>query len=135
MILAFLGNGFCSTVQKIQQLHFDGQYKSEFMIIAITISAVLLFTLAFCRERERLFTGLNTCRLWILASGLSNGIVNFCTMILTNRLPASVMFPVISAGSTVLSSLVSIFLFKEELTRKQYAGLILGILSLVVMNL
>ena len=41
-ILAFVGNGACSTVQKVQQIEFNKAYKSEFMIIALIISFVVL---------------------------------------------------------------------------------------------
>ena len=40
--LAFAGNGLCSTFQMIQQDRFSGGYKSEFMIVAYFMSALIM---------------------------------------------------------------------------------------------
>ena len=37
VLLAFLGNGACSTVQVLQQRTFAGAYKNELMIMALLI--------------------------------------------------------------------------------------------------
>ena len=41
IILAFAGNGMCSTIQKMYQLKSGGDFKAEFMIIALTVIAVV----------------------------------------------------------------------------------------------
>ena len=135
LMIGFLGNGLCSTVQKIQQMHFAGQYKSEFMIVAMAICAVSLFCTALITERKTILSGVKKGWTCFLFCGLANGGVNYGIMILTNRLPPSVMFPIVSAGSTVLTCLVSWLFYKERLTKAQTVGLILGILAIVAMNL
>jgi len=67
--------------------------------------------------------------------GLANGIVNLFTMILSNTMPASVMFPLISGGGIILSTIVSIVLYKEKLNTYQFIGLLMGIASVVFLNL
>jgi multidrug transporter EmrE-like cation transporter len=47
----------------------------------------------------------------------------------------SVMFPVISAGGIVISFIISLVLYKEKFSIMQYIGLILGITSIVLLNL
>ena len=42
-LLAFLGNGFCSVIQKIQQMNFDGLYKSEFMIVTLLLLSAFIY--------------------------------------------------------------------------------------------
>jgi hypothetical protein len=42
VLIAFVANGACSTVQTIQQRTFEGAYKSEFMIIALLTSVVAI---------------------------------------------------------------------------------------------
>jgi drug/metabolite transporter (DMT)-like permease len=122
-------------VQKIQQVHFAGQYKSEFMIVAMAICAVSLFFVAIFTEKKGILTSVTKGWIWFLLCGLANGGVNFGVMVLANQIPASVMFPTISAGATVLTCLVSWLFYKERLTKIQTAGLILGILAIVAMNL
>ena len=49
LIICFVGNGMCATVQKMQQLRFDGAYKSEFMIVALAV--VIIISLAIYKEK------------------------------------------------------------------------------------
>jgi len=67
--------------------------------------------------------------------GVANGVVNYLVLVLSNRLPASVMFPIISAGGVVLASLIAIFFYKEKLQWQQWLGMLLGILAIVALNL
>ena len=46
-MLLFIGNGSCSAVQKLQQSVFKGEYKNEFMFLAL----VLVFTTLFYKEK------------------------------------------------------------------------------------
>ena len=64
-----------------------------------------------------------------------NGVCNFLVMILAVKMDASIMFPVMSAGGIVVTGLVSVFIYKEKLSRGQYAALVLGITSVVRMNI
>lgn len=135
VLIGFFGNGFCSTVQKIQQYDFGGKYKSEFMIIAIAISSAVLFCIAFFTEKKNVAISLKKGVGWIAICGLANGGVNFGTMVLTNVMSASVMFPIISAGSVIINCIVSILFYKEKLSVTQIFGVLLGISAIVAMNL
>lgn len=135
VLVNFVGNGGCSTIQKVQQLDFNGAYKSEFMLIAIAISVVVLFVAALFTEKDRVGYNLKTGLGWYALCGLANGGVNFGTMVLANRMSASLMFPIISAGGIIATSLVSVFFYKERLSAHQLVGLILGIVAIVAMNI
>ena len=132
--LAFVGNGGCSTVQKIQQVNCHGQYKSEFMMIAYLISVVVLLVMAICSERKQVVREIKDGWIFWLMCGLGNGLVNFLVLILTNRMPSSVMFPLISAGGILATFLVSLFIYKEKLSKFQNVGLVLGIISVIFLN-
>ena len=73
--------------------------------------------------------------LFWLACGLGNGVVNYLVLILSGEMPASVMFPLISAGGILATFLVSLFLYKEKLSKYQNIGLILGIISVIFLNI
>lgn len=135
LLIGFAGNGFCSTVQKIQQYDFGGKYKSEFMIIAITVSSVVLFCISFFTEKKNALNSLKNGLVWIVICGLANGGVNFGTMVLTNVMSASVMFPIISAGSVIITCIASILIYKEQLSKAQITGFAVGIAAIVSMNL
>lgn len=138
-LLAFFGNGLCSTVQKAQQDVFvteqnpDG-YKSEFMIIALTVSFMAIAVSALIFERKGLGKKLKTGAHWYIICGLANGLVNLFVLMLA-KYPASIVFPVISAGGIVATALVGIFIYKEKLSVMQIIGMGLGTASIVFLNL
>ena len=134
-LLSFLANGACSTVQKVQQLDFNGLYKNESMIIALAISSVLLFISAFIIEGKEVKTVIKKGFWFYALCGVANAVTNYFTILLATRMPASITFPVLSAGGIVLAAIISVFGFKEKLSKMQWVGMILGIASIVALNL
>lgn len=61
--------------------------------------------------------------------------VNLFVMILTGLMPVSLMYPLISAGGIIVTYIVSKFFYKESLTKAQLIGFILGIGSVVLLNM
>ena len=134
--LAFLGNGFCSTFQMMQQDRFDGGYKSEFMIIAYFISALIMMAIALLKERDHLSKEICSGSVMWFICGAANGIVNLFVMLLkTNKVPEFILFPLVSAGGIIATFIVSLFIYKEKMTKFQNIGLVLGIISVVFLNL
>lgn len=141
LIIAFLGNGICSTVQTAQQDVFkteqnpDG-YKSEFMIIALIIAFVSILVASLVFERKGLGKKITTGIRWYVICGLANGLVNlFVIMLADPQYPTSIVFPVISAGGIVTAALVGVFVYKEKLSVMQIIGMVLGTASIVFLNL
>lgn len=135
VLLAFVGNGFCSIAQKVEQVAFDGAYKNEFMICALLFVAAVLFLFSLGGERKDM--GMLFKKGWYLAvlCGAFNGLVNLFVMLLFDRMPSSLMFPLISAGQIVFTSLAAWLLFREKLSRSQLFGLIFGILAVIFLNI
>ena len=134
LFFAFAGNGMCSTVQKMQQTALDGNYKSEFMIVALIISFVALVIAAIV-NKEDIRVGTLPCIGFAAITGIANGIVNLLVMVLTGMMSASILFPTISGGGIVLGFIFSIFVYKEKLTKIQYIGYAIGTVSVVLLNI
>lgn len=134
-LLAFLGNGMCSVTQKMHQQVFNDGYKNEFMIVALTVSVLVSVVLALFFERKNAFQYARVGFIPATLCGLFNGAVNLLVMILNNRFPASIMFPLISAGGIIIVYIISRFFYKEKLSNLQFAGLLIGIASVVFLNL
>ena len=135
-LLAFLGNGFASTTQTMQQLKFEGNYKSEFMILALIIVSGLFWVLALTSEKSEIKPCFKKAGVFMVFTGLANAVVNQLVMTLVSRgMPASIMFPVISGGGIVFTTMISVLFYKEKLTLKQYIGLLCGAASVVFMSL
>ena len=133
--LSFVGNGGCSTVQNVHQRNFDGKYKNELMILALLIVAVSLAIIVILTERKNIKKSFGGGWIQMVVCGGFNGLCNLLVMLCSVLMGASVMFPIISAGSIILTALVSIFFYKEKLTKMQYAGFALGILAIVLLNI
>lgn len=133
--LSFVGNGSCSVIQKVQQLESGGLYKSELMIIAYLITVVTLMCCAFGTEKKATIPNLKKGFVWYFICGLANGVVNFLVLVMSTRMAASLMFPVISAGGIVATVLVAITIYKEKLTFNQKIALILGLAAIIILNI
>ena len=132
---AFLGNGVCTTVQKMQQIAFDGEAKNEFMMVALLVLSAFMFVLAFVWEKQVWGECFKKGSGWMVLCGVANGAVNLFVMILAGYMPASVMFPLVSAGGILLTAAISRWVYREKLTRRQSIGLVLGIGAVIFLNL
>lgn len=132
--LSFLGNGMCSIVQKMQQVSFDGSYKNEFMIMALALVIVFTLIMAVINERKDSKKYVGAGLGFGVLCGAANGIVNLFVMILSNLMPASLMFPLISAGGMIITYIISKFFYKEILSKPQLIGFLLGTASVVLLN-
>ena len=54
---------------------------------------------------------------------------------LTANVQDSVMFPVIAAGGVALTAFVAITYYRERLSARQWTGVLLGIVAIVLLNL
>lgn len=137
VILAFLGNGMCSTVQKIEQNIFGNDGQNVFMIVALGMVTAILLVMSFISKEERGHQIQIVKKGLLLAAlcGVFNGLCNYLVLYLNPRLPASVMFPVISAGSVVLVFVYATLVQHEKFNLRQKIGYALGVVSIVLLNL
>ena len=105
------------------------------MIVALVSGAVVLTIVSFIKEGKQISNYIKNGWLFGLLSGLFNGILNLLVMILSGRVSASFMFPLISAGGIIVTYLISKWVYKEELTKRQFVGFILGIASVIFLNI
>lgn len=135
VFLAFLGNGVCTIVQNLQQREFNGLYKSEFMIAALLGVVVIVIPLILISERREFLPSMKRGGVLMVLCGVINGAANLLVMVLVTRMNASVLYPVMSAGGVLLTFFVSLFIYKERLSVKQYIAFALGTGAIVLMNI
>lgn len=135
VLLAFVGNGMCSVMQKAQQKAFDGSYKNEFMITALIVVAVIIFFMSFLKERKEYKNYIKNGAVSAFFNGLLNGSVNLFTMILSGLMSVSLMFPLISVGGIVVTFIISKVFYKEKLSKTQHLGFIFGIAAIIFLNI
>lgn len=133
--LVFIGNGGSSIVQSMQQRAFQGNFKSEFMIMALLIFVIVTGVLSWCNEKKDIIPCTKKGWMPAVVCGVANALVNLLIMVLQEKMSVSVLFPMVSAGGLVLTYFLSRFLYKEKLSSSQLVGFALGTLSVVFLNI
>ena len=131
--LAFLFQGAIGVLQKIHQSSIHKGESSGFLFVAFICAAV------FCLIRNKGHFDSAIVDKKIVFVGFICGVctfaMNFINLKLSGLLPSQLFFPLVNGSAIVLSSVMSVVLFKEHLSKKQTIGLIGGILSLIGMCL
>jgi len=129
-----LCNGGCSILQKEHQTAFPSLYSREFMAAAMGI-CTLLFLIAALRRVTLQDFRQTTGKWYAVLAGITNSTANFLTLVLAGLENASVLFPMISAGTIFAALLWGIFAFREKPKANQYAALLAGVFSIVLLKL
>ena len=105
------------------------------MFIALVISSLAMFVIGLMKERrisqEFIKKGIGIS---VVCGGV-NGTVNLLVMLLNGKIPASVMFPLISAGGIILTFFISVLIYKEKLSKIQMFGFLTGVVSIILLNM
>lgn len=137
VIAAFFANGLCSILQTHQQRICNGNYKSEFMITAMSVVFLfcLVVTLVEVKRNKDEIT-INLTKGWYIAIiyGIVNALLNLFVMLSVALISPGIVFPVICGGGLILTLLLSLIIFKEKLNMYRIVGFIIGVISIVLMN-
>ncbi len=128
--LAFIFQGMIGVVQKIHQ---SSAYKNELFVFLATS---FLFSFIFSgilakREKSSLKMGKKQYAFAIIC-GICTFIMNFLNLKLSGIMPGQIFFPLVNGGSIILTSMVSIAVFKEKITKRQALGIAGGLISLLL---
>lgn len=132
-LVPFVTNGVCTVSQTMSKQALGDAYSHEFMVIALSVAAVILFVITFLRKCTRL--EFRVCLPYALANGLANALMNFLIMVLIGNIPNTVLFPTKSALSIAAAFLLAFFVYRERFSKIQYIGYALGAASVVLLNL
>ena len=132
--ITFISNGVCSILQKQHQTFYPGMYSKEFMVFAMLFCLVVFSIFAFVKIPYKKFRSIKGKWLGLFA-GVANSVANFLTLWLAGQENASVLFPMISAGTILASLLCGRLIFKEKLKINHYFALVFGISAVVLLKL
>ena len=128
--LAFIAQGSIGVLQKIHQSSVHKAETSGFLFVAFICSLVYSRIRAKKSFSELKFSAKHI--VFAAICGLCIYGMNVLNLKLSGLLPSQLFFPLVNGSSIVLSSLMSVLLFKEKLSGKQLIGLCGGIASLIV---
>ncbi len=133
--LSVIGSGMFGVMQKLQQVKFLKTCDNEFMVVTLLFSAVMLFFIGIITNRKNLLYILRHGGIYASVAGLSNGATNLLNLVVNAMIPISIAAPTRSGIKIVISFLISLIIFKEKLSRRQTLGVIIGAISLILLNL
>lgn len=143
-LLLCIGAFICSgSVGVMQKLHQNSVYKEElgvFLVTAFVVSALfsLGMTLFFIRkpgERITVLSGKKFRKFAIISfiSGVGFALVNQINMYLAGVIDAIIFYPVVNGASMILTTAAGIILWKEKLSKRQWFGLVMGGLAILLL--
>lgn len=125
--LTFLLFGAIGVLQKIHQNSIHKDELFGFLTVAFFCSLVFAGVLAK-KQKASLKNG---HIILALLCGVCTFSMNLINLKLSGMIPSQIFFPLVNGGSIVLSSIVSLFFFKETTNKKQIVGLVGGIVALI----
>lgn len=140
LIGSMLSNGFTMVAQKMFSKYLPDVSVSVFSFLAFGLvgvgMCVGLVPQLMKKEKREEIKKLPKA-LWFYGAGLSTIllIINQLATIAAKVIPSAIMFPINDGGATIITALTGAVVFKEKLTARSVAGLVLGIASLIVINL
>ena len=142
-LLAMLFNGCISLIQKIYALETENVYSAPYLMYCYLFAT--LFSVIICafsnigktgddRINLRRFFNLPMCGIALLC-GLSNGMMNYMVLLLATLMDGAIVYPAVQGGGPIITTIISMVIFKEKLTWKQAAAIVMGVAAIVLLNL
>ncbi|MBE6640265.1 MAG: hypothetical protein E7619_01635 [Ruminococcaceae bacterium] len=134
----FLSIGCIGIMQKVHQ---SSPYRAElnsFLVIAFVVAGLLSLFLALLffkstAGEKKNKSSLVLLLLCMLAAGVGAAFNNKFNLYLSGVIDSAVFFPVVNGGGLILSTLAAVVFFKERLAKKQWIGMVLGIVAVLML--
>lgn len=140
--LTFLLNGAVPSLLKWHEVLLPNKETFLFLFIGFSVSSIVSFLLIFIFSlTEKNNSNLSLLKLpsksWLIIIGIviSTGFGNMLLTFLSGKLPGAYLFPVVNGCLIIFLTLISTLLFKEVITKGGVFGIIIGIISIIIMNI
>lgn len=130
----FCANGVNSVLQKSHQEKFNSDYCEEFMFWAMLVCFVV-FLLADCKKISAKELVHANGKTYGIIGGVTNALVGYLTIRLAGFENASVLFPMISAGTVLGVIAVGMLLFGEKLKYNHIIAFVSGIAAVILLKI
>ena len=135
-LLAFIGNAGCSIIQRTQQINYNGQYGSFFMVLSMGISSVI--GIIICLQSKGFSNKQILRRKWYfpVLAGVFNALQHVVIIYLVSTpLSPSLIYPSTAVGGLIVTTIFSTIVFKEKMRWWQWIGVVLGAAAIAVLML
>lgn len=131
--LSLVANGFIGILTRMQQIMFENSCSSEFQVISIGGSFLLLAVIGIIIDRDKLPYVMKHGTLYGLMAGLCNGAKNFLTLIIYLLLPLSVISPMKTGIGLVATFIMALLVYKEKYSKRQLIGVGAGAAAVIIL--
>lgn len=132
-ILAFVFQGIIGIVQKIHQ---TSKHKDELLVfLAAAFLFSCIFSMFIARGAKEKLRFTKTEYIFAIICGICTFTMNYINLKLSGVLSTQLFFPLVNGGAIILTSIVSVVIFKEKMSKQQIIGLIGGLGSLILICL
>lgn len=135
VMISLVANGLIGVLTRMQQIRFNDTCSSEFQIISIGGSFLLLAVLGIILDKDKLPYFLKHGSLYGIGAGICNGAKNFLTLVIYLLLPLSIVSPMKTGLGMIATFVLALCIYKEKYTKKQIIGVILGAVAVLLLAL
>ncbi|MDZ7806834.1 MAG: hypothetical protein U5K71_06935 [Gracilimonas sp.] len=130
-VLIFLMTGAADTGLKVYERVFASQLSEELFVSGIFFVSFLTGLGILIKRRELHFTFKE------IVYGVITGIVNLYSSIFLiyalKLMPGSVVFPIVNVSLVILGTLIGVWVWKDKPTVKQWSGLAVAVISIILL--
>lgn len=140
LIGSMLSNGTVMLAQKMFSKYLPNTNVSVFSFLTFGLVGICMFIglvpfLGSSSGRDKIRAVPKPIFLYGTISSVILLTINQLATIAGRNVPSAIMFPINDGGATIITAITAAVFFKEKLTVRSVCGLILGIASLMVINL
>lgn len=139
-LLVFFTNGLASVAQKLYTARAGEDFQLfEFVCIAYMIAAVeafVIFAVLAPTDRKKGIKLVSKSTVLIgCGVGAALGVFQCVNTFAMSLIPAPIYYPAYNCGTALLLALIGAVLFKERFTVRQYVGIAIGVLAILILCL
>lgn len=131
LVLLFIFGGLAEFANKIYQKYGILEYKNHFLFFVFFTAFIVSIIFTLIKNK-------NVVKADIIVGtivGIPNLFSSFFLINALDKIKASIAFPIYSAGSIVIISILSVIIFNEKFNKKDIIALSLTMISLILVNI
>lgn len=125
----FVLNGFVSVISKIHQIDMEHYTVSALTFVMYSGIGKFVFSSIVLWNKQRIinnrFIVSRKSMCLILASAIAGGVSYLLQLMGASKLPATVLYPLVTGGSIIFSALLGRIFYREKLSKQQIASIVL----------
>ena len=104
------------------------------MLIASVVMAVLYFSFSILTRSDKSEISKKSFARFVLLAGVFSCLYNRLNIVISASLDAVVFFPAFNGGVVVISAILSKYIDKEKLSKRQITGLALSVIAIIMIG-